>query len=187
VLIGIASGDLRGPALHCGNLQALADDRVEVYPWRQRVSRVLFRHVPANNAIRTRRRWPVTTIFWTPLQLQDPEACALALAGRLAGRPAYISIDKDCLLPAHALTNWEAGCLGLDALLRMLRVFREKLDLAGVDITGEYSVPVFTGVFKRCCARMDHPRRWTAKSCDDAFTARVNEETNLRIVGSLLD
>ncbi|MCX8045172.1 MAG: arginase family protein [Desulfobacterota bacterium] len=186
VLIGIASNDLHGPALHCGNLQALSGNRVEVYPWEQRVSRVFFRHVPVNGSMQTRKWGPLTTIVWQNLKQKDPEEFAFSLAKRLSGKRVYISIDKDCLLPAHALTNWEAGSIGLDVLLRMLRIFKEHLVVAGVDITGEYSPPVFTSTFKRCCARFDHPRRWTAENCDEAVIAQVNEQTNLCIVECLL-
>lgn len=186
LLLGIASDDLGGLALHCGNLQALGGDRVEVYPWAQRLSRVFFRHVPDNRSIRTQKRGPLTTIFWQNLAQKDSEAFARSLAERLSGRSVYISIDKDCLQPAHALTNWEAGCLGLDELLRMLRVFKKNLDIVGADITGDYSPQVFSTAFKRWCARFDHPRQWTAKNCNEAHIAQINEQTNLHILECLL-
>lgn len=62
--------------------------------------------------------------------------------GFSAGRPLYISIDKDVLSPAFARTGWSQGDMSLPELLSMLKLLEEqmkenRIPLLGVDVCGE--------------------------------------------------
>lgn len=186
ILLGLCSDDLNTFGLHTGNLRALADNRVELYPYARRPSKNIFRCVPENTSLQTKTRGPLTDIFWQELRQVVLEEFILSLVKRLPTRQVYISIDKDCLTPKHALTNWEPGRLGLEELLLMLRLLRENLDILGADITGDYSPPVFAGLFKAFCGRMDHPRNYSARTKSDAMIHGINEQTNLRLLELLL-
>ncbi|GAV24891.1 hypothetical protein ciss_08240 [Carboxydothermus islandicus] len=50
----------------------------------------------------------------------------------------YISIDKDVLHPLDAVTSWEQGELRLSQLLSALTMLKEKYQIWGIDICGEY-------------------------------------------------
>ena len=185
-LLGPSSDDLASPAIHTGNLQALKNDRLEIYPYAHEPTRVMFRTVPENTSIQVRRRRRTSEITWAELKGKDMEGFTARILRRCEGRKAYISIDKDCLRSEHALTNWEEGRFSLDELLRILQVVKQEMDIAGADITGEHSRPVIAGKFKSFCSRLDHPAGYTAHTETAAHIDATNEQTNLEILKRLL-
>lgn len=115
----------------------------------------------------------------------DPVSHFQAALAALPTGPVYLSVDKDCLRAAHALTNWEEGRLELEPLLACLAVLRATRDLVGADITGDYSPPEFRSRFKAWCARWDHPADYTAHGHSPEEIARVNAATNARLLSVL--
>ncbi len=97
LLLGISSDDISSPAIHTGNLQALKDDRLEIYPCAHKPTRVLLRNVPRNSSIQIRRSGLASEITWTELQGRDMATFMAGLLQRCESKKAYISIDKDCL------------------------------------------------------------------------------------------
>jgi len=182
LLLAVGSDDLRPPVLQTGNLGALRQQRLEIYPYRQESSRVYFRRVPENDSVTVRRGLFSDKITWHPLEKEELGEFTLKLIKRLPSRKVYISIDKDCLKKEFALTNWEEGYLRLDQLLTMLKIMREKLDIIGLDITGDYSSPEIFGRIKAVISSIDHPRQPAAYNHTDELILRVNEETNLKIL-----
>jgi len=100
-------------------------------------------------------------------------------------KKVYVSIDKDCLTPEAALTNWEQGALSLEGLQILLKTIKENLDIVGLDIAGDHSKPVFASSVKRVCSFFDHPKEFTAKNKSEEAIRKVNEETNLAILDTL--
>jgi hypothetical protein len=186
LLLGVSSDDISSPAIHTGNLQALKNDRLEIYPCGHKSTRVLFREVPENSSLKVRRSGPASEITWTELQGRDMEALMAGLLRRCPGRKAYISIDKDCLCSDYALSNWEEGRFILDELLGLLKVIQETMDIAGLDITGEYAEPVKLSGIKELCSRLDHPANYSARAASTEKIDTINEETNLRLLELLL-
>jgi len=186
ILLGPSSDDLSSPAIHTGNLQALKNGRLEIYPYAHEPTRVMFRAVPPNPSMVLRRKGLATEIVWIPLQGRCLESFMEDVLRRCGTRRVYVSIDKDCLRSDHALTNWEEGRLGLDELLALLRSIKDKMEIVGLDIAGEYSAPVMTGRFKSFCSRLDHPAAFTAASRPQASIDAVNERTNLELLNLLL-
>jgi arginase family enzyme len=185
VLIGVGSADLSGVTLQSGNLSALEGERLEIYPFRHKPSRVFFRQVPENRSIVAARGFLSTTISWRELEKADLEEFTLELVARLPARKVYISIDKDCLKKEFALTNWEEGCLSLDQLLLMLRIIRRNAEIIGLDVTGDYSPPQVPGRLKAVLSRLDHPKNPAAHNCYGRLTLEVNQRTNLEILQEL--
>ena len=65
------------------------------------------------------------------------------LSGKLEpadGETIYISIDKDALSPADAVTNWDQGEMREVDLRRFLYHQVEREKVIGVDVCGEYQV-----------------------------------------------
>lgn len=65
------------------------------------------------------------------------------LSGKLepaGGETIYISIDKDALSPADAVTNWDQGEMREADLRRFLYHQVEREKVIGVDVCGEYQV-----------------------------------------------
>jgi len=160
---------------------------VELYPWSRRPTAKVFRCVPENRSLQSVRRGICNEIRWRELKGSDLRQRMPELTDGLAGRRAYISIDKDCLASQHALTNWEEGLMGIDDLAVMLSAIRDTLDIVGVDITGDYSPPKVKGAIKALCSRLDHPRQYSARGCGEDVISAINEKTNLRLLDILLD
>jgi len=173
VLIGMGSDDLSFPNLQTANLKALKNNRLEIYPYKHKPGRVYFRGIDSNK------------ISWHQLEKEDLTKFTLGLINRLPTKKIYISIDKDCLKQEFALTNWEQGLLYLDQLLIALKLFRENLDIIGLDITGDYSAPKIKNLIKAVISRLDHPKEFTAKNCSSDLILTVNEQVNLRILQEL--
>lgn len=57
-------------------------------------------------------------------------------SGMTEGR-IYISIDKDALAPAYAVTNWDQGSLDIAALKEIIACLATSHKIIGVDICGE--------------------------------------------------
>lgn len=182
VLIGMGSDDLSWPALQTANLRALADNRLEIYPYRHKPSRIYFRRLASNSSITAKGGFLSNKITWHQLEKEDLTDWTLKLIKRLPARKVYISIDKDCLRKDYALTNWEEGCLRLDQLLIMLRLIRENLDIIGLDVAGDYSPAEISNRIKAFISRVDHPEEFTARNCPADLIRSVNEEANLAIL-----
>jgi hypothetical protein len=185
LLIGALSGDLSSVALETGNLGALRENRLEIYPYSHKCSRVFFRRIPRNNSVIVRRGLFSDKVTWHRLENEELGEFTLKLIRRLPANKVYISIDKDCLKKEFALTNWEEGSLRLNQLLTMLRVMRDNLDIIGLDVTGDYSPSWVSGSIKAVISRLDHPREFSGRNYPDDLMLRVNEEANLKILQEL--
>lgn len=185
-LFGVSSDDISGWNLLHGNLKSLAAGRLEIYPYARAPSFVFLRGVPPNPSISLEKRLWGQRIHWSQLSGGNLAKTFGAFLESLPVKTAYISIDKDCLKKDYALTNWEEGMLSLDELLLMLGMIRDRLDIAGVDVTGEYSAINVRGRIKNIVSRMDHPRQNSASGCDESFISAQNQKTNLRILETFL-
>ncbi|MDD5692142.1 MAG: hypothetical protein PHP10_03075 [Candidatus Omnitrophica bacterium] len=185
LLIGALSGDLSSVALETGNLGALRENRLEIYPYSHKCSRVFFRRIPRNNSVIVRRGLFSDKVTWHRLENEELGEFTLKLIRRLPANKVYISIDKDCLKKEFALTNWEEGSLRLNQLLTMLKVMRDNLDIIGLDVTGDYSPSWVSGSIKAVISRLDHPREFSGRNYPDDLMLRVNEEANLKILQEL--
>jgi len=168
VLVGNGSSDLAWPSILTGSWRAMRSGRVVQLP----------------SALPARRTWPGSGLPWRELG-GDPEGVFAGVIDRLPCRRVYVSIDKDCLAAPYALTNWEEGGLTLGQLLAFLQVLREKCEIVGLDVTGDYSPARIPGRWKSWCSAFDHPRDYSARGRPPAEIARVNGETNRRILERL--
>lgn len=185
LLLGVSSSDISFPSIQTGNLSSLQDDRLEIHPYSHGSSVVFLRRVPHNLSLSAERGFLYTLIHWNKLKSRNLKDFFIELLKRLPVKEVYLTIDKDCLKKEYAVTNWEEGMLSLDELLLMLRLLKEKTDIIGADISGDYSRVSIEGKVKKFFSDLDHPKDiQAAKLSDDAITA-VNEETNLRILEAI--
>lgn len=185
VLLGVSSDDISGFWIQAGNLASLKNNRLEIFPYAHQPVRVYLRNIPQNNSVRLEKKYLSTVIHWQELKNKNLEEFSLQLINRLPTKKVYISIDKDCLKPDYALTNWEKGHLGIEELLMFLGMAREKLDIVGVDITGDYSLPLVAGKMKAFFSRLDHPKDYAAKDKPEGLINSINQKTNIRILEAL--
>ncbi len=182
ILIGAGSSDLSFPALQTANLNALADNRLEIYPWRHKPSRIYLRGLPENRSITASGGFFSNEVTWHQLEKENLIDFTSKLIKSLPTRRVYISIDKDCLNKEYALTNWEEGLLRCEQLLTMIRLMSKELDIIGLDVAGDYSAIEIPDKIKAFISRADHPKEFTANNCPVDLIRSVNEQTNLLIL-----
>lgn len=176
ITLGPCSDDLVHPDLKGGNLPALANGKLVLFPWQHAPSRV-WRRVPDGPG----RHWKSGHIHWQNLAdaQRGPglETALDAILAQIVTDAVWLSIDKDVLDEREALTNWDQGGMPLSALLRIVDAIGAHKRIAGADICGEYSPIAHTNWFKRWEARADQPQR----SVDAAMLTR-NEATNKELL-----
>lgn len=182
VIVGPSSDDLDSFNVQSGALSQLENDRVEIYPYEHKESFVFLKKVPRNSSLKSEQKGIFTKIYWSQLKDMDIGKFFEGVLKRIPQQKVYVSIDKDCLKKDFAVTNWEEGRLSLDELFLMLRLIKEKKDIVGLDITGEYSPIRVKGIFKKITSRLDHPKVFPQNSLTESAINELNEGTNLKIL-----
>jgi arginase family enzyme len=182
ILLGVSSADISSFNIQSGNLSSLKDDRVEIYPYSHHPSLIFLKKIPENVSVKTGKRLFFNRIYWDELKNKNLEDFFQNLLKRMPTRKVYVSIDKDCLSNDYALTNWEEGKFSLEEILRLLKLIKQNLDIAGLDITGDYSPIAVKGIFKKITSHLDHPKDIKANTLPESFITALNEETNLKIL-----
>lgn len=182
VVIGASPRDLSLFSIQTADLGSLANDRVEIYPYSCRPSKVLFRTVPRNISFETKRYPFLTKICWNELRNKNITEFFLHIVRRIPTKKVYVTIDKDCLETSDALTNWDHGGLSLEDLLDMLKIIKDNLDIVGMDIAGDYSSMRVGGVFKNIVSRLIRPGNIKAERLPPEKVTALNEATNLKIL-----
>ncbi|MFA5499868.1 MAG: hypothetical protein WC404_02185 [Candidatus Omnitrophota bacterium] len=182
LLIGVSSGDISPNVFQTGNFDSLKDDRVEIYPYQHRPTKVFLKNVPRNVSITVKKGLFYNEIHWQELKDKNIAEFFLHILRRLPTKKVYVTIDKDCLRHPYSLTNWEEGHMELEDLLLMLKFIKENCDIMGLDITGDYSAVKTAGPIRTFITDIDHPRNFTAKGKEQSVVDSVNEATNIKIL-----
>ncbi|MDD5155620.1 MAG: hypothetical protein PHF11_03945 [Candidatus Omnitrophica bacterium] len=182
ILIGPSSRDLSTLSIQSGNLSALKDSRLQIYPYSHPPSLVFLRKIPQNASTRTESGVFFSRIYWDELKNKKTGDFFQGLIQGLPDKKVYVSIDKDCLRNEFALTNWEEGVFSLEDLLGMLKLIKQNSDIVGLDITGDYSPAEVEGAFKKFVSYLDHPRDIKANTVPESVVTAVNEKTNLALM-----
>ncbi len=175
VTIGPCSDAITWPQFKGANLHALADGRLELHPWAYAPSRVLGA-VDGGPHGREGR-----LIRWHNLASLDWQGFLDEMIARLPTDNVWITLDKDVLDHAEAVTNWNQGQMPMEAILLAVRKLAAAKRLVGVDVCGEFAPPVFRNPFKRLLARFDQPPPPSAPD------TAINQTTNLRLIQVLDD
>lgn len=169
ITIGPCSADLVRPEFQTANLSAIANGRLEVFPWRAAPSRVW-------------RRYPDTVcgsyvggeIRWRNLADESWDGFLDELAHRLPETALWITIDKDVLSRDEATTNWDQGQMRLDQIIEALDRLAASRRIAGIDVCGEYSEPKYQHRIRAALASFDNPPRKPPGEAELAKNARGN-------------
>jgi len=186
VTLGASAKTMEFFSLQAGYLRLLENDRLELYPYTSKTGMVFMRHVPRNISFDIKRYPLMTNIFWKELKGQDLSAFFSGLIERLPVKKVYITIDKDCMDARSALTNWDQGEMAVEHVLAILKVIKDRCDIIGMDITGDYSPVKVDNAFKDIMLRWNHPKMIEASKYSLSEITALNERTNLRIVETVL-
>lgn len=167
ITVGVCSNDIGGARARQADLALLEEDRLELYPY----------HTPDGEpSIRLcGREWPSIASL-------GEDAFIELLLSRIPTRAVYVTLDKDVLDGAYAVTNWDQGCATLEFVSELIRQTGARHVFAGADVVGDWSAPRYAGFaaggLKWAEALLDQP--WRAPG---AAALRVNEDTNLHLLG----
>lgn len=137
IIVGLESGDLAGARFKQGDVESYQQGKIVLLPYRP--------VAVADPAFNTLSSQLAT----------DQSAGIQELLAYIQTPEVYISIDKDCLRTADALTNWEQGSMPLQTVLAVLRALRSHKQVVGADSVGDYS-PI----------RLRSPLKWLASWLD---------------------
>ena len=149
---GCGNFELNWPGYLWVSRQALQAQRLEVWPWTERLKES------------GRRRWPGMT-------REDWQEKFKAFARGLAGEDVYVTVDMDCLDREEAVTNWENGLFQAADIDWALEQIRLHANVVGGDLCGAYSRPRHARLVQRVGAWMDHP---AAVQVDEMEAAAMN-------------
>jgi arginase family enzyme len=177
ITLGPCSADLDLPEVKFANLRALESGRLEVYPWRHAPSRV-FRRYGNGASHRTR----AGHLVWTTLAETPWTEFVDALIARIPTEAVYLTLDKDALRSADAVTNWDQGEMSLEHVLTLIQRIAGARRLVGADVCGEYSPLSFSGWGRKILSWIDRGR--PPAQPPDAHAR--NDVTNRRLLGAFL-
>lgn len=103
----------------------------------------------------------------------------------LAQVPLYISLDKDVMVPADAVVNWDSGHLSMGEVQDVLTAFVQAArgELAGMDVVGDWSPVDVAGWFRWMFHMTMHPTlEVKAPAAND-----VNQRGNLAVMETVLN
>ncbi|MDD5440527.1 MAG: hypothetical protein PHS37_10125 [Candidatus Omnitrophica bacterium] len=186
VNIGASAKKMEFFSLQAGDMGLLRDDRLELYPYISKPGMVFMKHVPSNNSINIKGYPFMTVINWKELKGRDLSEFTKHMVERLPAKKVYVTVDKDCMNEASALTNWDQGEMSVDDVCVILKQIKEHCDIVGMDINGDYS-PVRTDTaFKDIMLRWNHPGKIAASRYSASEISAVNETTNMKILETIM-
>jgi arginase family enzyme len=168
ITVGVCSGDIDRPETKRADLDLLSERRVELYPYRA---------PDGGSALR------VGGEEWPSIEAVGEDGFVDLLASRITTPAVYITIDKDVLRSADAVTNWDQGRLSLEGLEALVRAVATRARVIGADVVGDWSAPRYgsgplAALLKIGEAFLDQPHRGPLP----AVAGRINQSTNLRLL-----
>lgn len=181
IMIGQDSDDFRPYRFLTAPFHQLCEGRLTLHPLRRNTMHAPLRW-PRRHAEpkRAQRHWWGTTLGFRTIREAGAPRLFHDIAQSLSGRDVYLSIDKDCLAPPFAATDWGHGGLTRDELVTAVRELASASRLIGIDICGDTASSPLKGLWKRLDAW-----RWGADHTNHSAAARLNQQTNLAIVDAL--
>jgi hypothetical protein len=174
ITLGVCSHDLKSPERKGANLVPLSDGRLELYPYMHPPSKVKssYGSGPSFSQIDG-------ALHWQSISELGEANFVDRLLGRIQTEAVYVTIDKDVLSDADAVTNWDQGCMQLPYVLWLLSEIGEHHRVIGADVTGDYSTPQYGGDFytrtmKKAEVLIDQPFRRR----DMMATRNINSAAN---------
>ncbi len=177
ILLGPSSDDMSTAVFPTAAIRALRSGKLEIFPYEKKTSKIYFQYLKDSKSFSSKCNLLGSTLFWNNLKQRNNNFIGEIISG-LPTEDVYISIDKDCLLRQHAVTNWEEGVLPLEWLLSVLSIIKKDRNIVGLDISGEYSSIAIKNPLKKLLSSLDHPKQ----GANFSELIPINEETNIKIL-----
>jgi arginase family enzyme len=172
VTLGPCSDDLVWPEFKTANLAAIEAGRLAVFPWRHGPSTVMQR-------LGSSPCWRQDglKLHWTEIGHGDFARHVEAIIAAIPTRDVYVTIDKDALIAAEAVTNWDQGGMRLADIETLMRALAAARTIIGVDVCGDWSEPLFDDWFRRTLSFTDR-----ARTIPPPDAHAINARTNSRLL-----
>ena len=183
ITIGANSKDLSFPEFKSANLKALREGKIILYPYNHEPSFVLGNYKGGENYEQKGRK-----IYWKNIINVAPVDLLLTMNKQIKTSKIYISIDKDVLTFNDAVTNWDQGQVKFEYITETIKLLKKKYNIIGADITGDYSIPKYTGslytqIMKRAEIMIDQSN----VNKNNSLTNNINEITNIKFLNFFKD
>jgi len=183
ITIGVNSKDLNFPEFKGANLKALREGKIILYPYNHGPSFVFGNYIGDGNYEQKGRK-----IYWKNIINVSPADLFLTMNKQIKTPKIYISIDKDVLTFNDAVTNWDQGQVKFEYIIETIKLLKKKYNIIGADITGDYSIPKYTGslytqIMKRAEIMIDQSN----VDKNNSLTNNINEITNIRLLNFFKD
>jgi arginase family enzyme len=175
VTVGPSGKDLEWPELKFGNLKAVANGKLKVFPWRKTKSKVMRKY---GDSACWRQRG--STLAWVYLADQLWADAAANIVAALPTSRVYLTIDKDAIQHAEAATNWDQGLMTVEQIEILIAALARDRQIVGVDVCGDYSAPRVTGLLRRIVSFTD---RNSVAMKPEALS--INSYTNARLLSAI--
>jgi hypothetical protein len=168
ITVGVTSPDIGRARAREGDLALIAEDRLDLFAWASPDG--------GDEVALEGRAWPTISAMGEAAFLDCLEAATPTGA-------VYVTLDKDVLRAADAVTNWDQGQASLEFVLAAVKRLAGEARIVGADVVGDWSSPVYgggaaAGLLKWGEARLDQP--WSRPEPEGA--AHLNEAVNLRLL-----
>ncbi len=179
IMVAQDSEDIRGDQFRFAPFNELCKGRVEMHPLqRQSVLVPLIWRSRVAGVESSKRTWLGTKLNFATVRGAGVQPLAERLAKELAGKNVYVTMDKDVLDSADAITDWDQGTLKLSEMLGIVSKVAEKANIVGMDVCGERAPGAVRGILKS----FDSGREFKRKIKNFPEATQVNERTNLEII-----
>ncbi len=178
ILMGQDSADIRGSQFWLSPYEAWQKGRIALYPYRRKSSFLPLKWPKAVPSVSKLVYSPLgTTVRFNTLAEDGPQGFFEAFGKRLMGQSIYLSIDKDCLCPENAMTDWDQGQMSLADIEWAIKILGQTCKIVGADVCGDIAMKPLAGFFKR----LDAGRLFESHQRPQDHE-RINEQTNLAIL-----
>ena len=185
ITIGVCSHDLERPEPKLANLDLLLTGRLEVYPYDHEPSHVTRNYGSSASFVQVGHE-----LRWNTIRDVGEQNFHDRLIDRIGTDEVYLTIDKDVLVPADAVTNWDQGRMRLSYLISLIEQIGRHKRIIGADVIGDYSRPRYSGrpravLSKYYEAIKDHPRQTANAGQRNAVNSAGNRTLLAALTGAM--
>jgi arginase family enzyme len=183
ITIGVCSHDLKRPERDGADLNLFSRGLLELYPYEHAPSRVSGDYGSSASFEQLEN-----SLRWKTIRDMGEGNFLEYLLTRIKTKSAYVTVDKDVLSAEDAVTNWDQGNMRMPYLLSMVREIGRRHTVIGADVTGDYSLPRYTGapwtkIPKQVEILLDQPR----SRPEPSLAANVNSAANKALLEAFSD
>ena len=122
IIVGLESGDIEGKRFLNGDVESFRDHKIILLPYRPVKAEIAKDdHIVLDSMLN-----------------QNLDQGIAEIMAYINTQHVYLSVDKDCLRPEDAYTNWEQGTMPLATVTKTITEIAKSFEIVGADTVGDY-------------------------------------------------